>query len=63
MDEFVSDPKIVVTAISIFNELGRLWWERKEFKESDKYYLKTESAARDFLEKNIDPYSLQVFLY
>ena len=56
----LSDPKIIVTAISIFNELARLWLERKEYKESDKFYIKTENVARAFLEQNVDPYSLQV---
>jgi len=59
LEPCVSDPRIIVTAICIYNELGRLWWERKDFKESEKFFLKTESAARDFIERNLDPYSLQ----
>merc|ERR1719495_1988321 len=55
----ITHPTIILAAISIYNYLARLRCERKEFQEADKFYLKTENAARAFLEHNLDPYSLQ----
>ena len=56
---YVQCPVVLVPALSVYTELGRLYYRRKHLEEADKYFLKvitTTSGA----EEGPPPYSLQV---
>ena len=58
---YVQCPVVIVTALSVYSELGRLYYRRKHLEESDKYFLKVISATSG-TEAGPPPYSLQVSL-
>ena len=61
----VQCPMVLVPALSVYSELGRLYYRRKHLEEADKYFLLVVSAAPGTpgSEAGPPPYSLQVSLH
>ena len=55
----VQCPVVLVAALGVYSELGRLHCHRKHLEEADKYFLKVVTASSGS-EAGPPPYSLQV---
>ena len=58
---YVQCPVVLVAALGVYSELGRLHCHRKHLEEADKYFLKVVTASSGS-EAGPLPYSLQVIL-
>ena len=61
LPENIIDPASILTAVTIYTELARLHYQRKQLDQADDYYLKVTSAAFQYDRIcQVKPYSLQV---